>query len=197
MFVHHSSPEGSACSSTLAMRIFVHVNSPMPASGITTGGRATLTVLMEGRAASWCTAILRRGPRADPHSGSRADDRGPGRLCLKPATRRRLGADTEKYRASRSDGRCHSCPARSRARALQHNGPAMVQRLEIAPARILHTVRSHTAGLPPGRLRCQSPAAAPGRSPIVIPAALRHRSNCLHRGSVIFLAPVCWSSGQR
>lgn len=88
------------------------------------------------------------GPRADLHNGSGADDCGPTPSRLKPATRRRLGAES---RAHRPDGRCpllHGIVARPGA--LQRNGPAMAQRLAVAPTRILCTVRSHTAPLRPG-----------------------------------------------
>ena len=82
--------------------------------------------------------------RVDLHDESGVGDCGAGRPYLKPATWRRLGADTLK-----SDGCSPLLPGTVLRPALQRNGPAMAQRLAVAPTRILYSIRSHTAHLRP------------------------------------------------
>jgi hypothetical protein len=63
---------------------------------------------------------------------------------LKPATWRRPGADTLK-----AEGCSPLLPGTVVRLVLQRNGPAMAQRLAVAPTRILYTVCSHSDHLRP------------------------------------------------
>jgi hypothetical protein len=126
------------------------------------------------------------GLRVDLRDESGVDDSRPGRAGLKPAIRRQLGADTVNPEPS---GQTACALARhghapGRHGATSNNGAAVGSSAYNDPA--YHT-QPYCPSTPRGS-RCQSSAAAPGCSLVVIPALTGYAS-CSHTSG-----PARWLS---